>query len=61
MKHALDSMGYKETEDVRMGKMIVIKLKTKDKEKARKMLEEMCRKLLANPIIEDYSFEIEGV
>lgn len=58
VKHALESLGYKEVREARMGKLVTIKLDLNDKEEARKRLEEMCKKLLANPIIEDYSFQI---
>lgn len=57
---ALGYLGYDQVEGVRLGKYIQISLKEKDLEKAKGMLEEMCRKLLANPVIEDYRFEIEG-
>ncbi|MCK4617535.1 phosphoribosylformylglycinamidine synthase subunit PurS, partial [Candidatus Aerophobetes bacterium] len=42
-----------------MGKYIQMKLNTQDKEKAESDLEKMCAKLLANPVIEDYRYEIE--
>jgi len=58
IKHALESLGYKELEDVRMGKLVIIKLNFKDKKRAEQKINEMCRKLLANPIIEDYKFRI---
>lgn len=58
VKHALESLGYKEVEDVRMGKLIHIKLRLNDKKSAQKKLDEMCKKLLANPIIEEYSFKL---
>ena len=59
IKHALESLGYKNLEGVRVGKLITIKLSSKDKEKAKQKVDEMCHKLLANPIIEDYSLKIE--
>ncbi|MCX5686204.1 MAG: phosphoribosylformylglycinamidine synthase subunit PurS [Candidatus Omnitrophica bacterium] len=59
VKHALESLGYKDLADVRMGKMVVIKLNYEDKNRAEKKINEMCKKLLANPIIEDYHFKIE--
>ena len=51
--HALKSLGYGEVEDVRIGKYITLSLKSGDEDKVR----EMCEKLLANPIIEDYRIE----
>jgi len=58
--HALGSLGYDEVEGVRLGKYVVMNLKEENPGRARKRLEEMCRKLLANPVIEEYRFEIEG-
>jgi phosphoribosylformylglycinamidine synthase len=58
VKHALESLGYKGVEEVRMGKYITLKLKSKDKKAAEVEVNEMCKKLLANPIIEDYRFEV---
>jgi len=59
IKGALESLGYKGISNVRMGKYIQMKLNTQDKEKAESDLEKMCAKLLANPVIEDYRYEIE--
>ncbi len=58
VKHALGSLGFKDVEDVRVGKQIVLKLNASDKEEARKEVEQMCEKLLANTVIEDYDIEI---
>ena len=56
---ALKSLGYSQVSEVKVGKFIEIKLKAKGKAEAGKMTEEMCKKLLANPVIEVYSYEIE--
>jgi len=58
IKHALESLGYKDLAEVRIGKLVVIKLNFKDKKKAQQQINQICKKLLANPIIEDYSFKI---
>ncbi len=59
IKHALESMGYQKTiKDLRIGKLISVKLEVKDKNKAEKIVHQMCKKLLANPIIEDYQFRL---
>ena len=50
---ALHSMGFQDVEDVRIGKLIEIKLK----DGSAAEVEEMCKKLLANPVIETYSIE----
>ncbi|WP_294951421.1 phosphoribosylformylglycinamidine synthase subunit PurS [Sulfurovum sp.] len=56
--HALESLGFGDVEDVRIGKQIVIKLNTDDKVKAEAEVKEMCETLLANTVIEDYTIEI---
>jgi phosphoribosylformylglycinamidine synthase PurS subunit len=60
IKHALESLGYKDLTDIRMGKFVIIKLNCKDKKRAQQQIDQMCKKLLANPIIEDYSFKIKA-
>ena len=59
MKHALESLGNDSIEDLRIGKMVKVQLKTDDEAKANELLEDMCKKLLANPVIEDYKFIIK--
>ena len=59
IKHALESLGSSGIEEVRMGKFIIVKLTAKDKAQAEAQVKEMCQKLLANPIIEEFSFEIK--
>ena len=59
VQHSLASIGYGEVEDVRLGKFIEVKLNGTDKEGAKAQLKEMCEKLLANTVIEDYRFDIE--
>jgi phosphoribosylformylglycinamidine synthase subunit PurS len=54
--NALKSLGYGEVEDVRIGKYITITLQA-GKAGGQDRVEEMCEKLLANPIIEDYRIE----
>ena len=61
IKHALESMGYRGLKEVRIGKMLTLKLNHPSSKKAKRQIEEMCKKLLANPIIEDYSFKIKEV
>ncbi len=57
--HALGTLGFQGVEDVRQGKVIEIELAETDAEKARVEIEEMCRKLLANTVIENYAVELE--
>ena len=56
---SLHSLGFPSVEDVRVGKYIEIKLAEEDN--AEKQVEEMCSKLLANPVVENYSYTIEEV
>jgi len=61
IKGALHNLGFSSVEDVRAGKYIEVKIAEKNVAAARKQVEEMCRKLLANPIIENYHFELETI
>ncbi len=56
--HALGSLGFEGVEDVRAGKVIELQLKSTDEATARKEVEAMCSKLLANTVIEDYAIEL---
>ena len=59
IKGALHNLGFGSVEDVRAGKYIEIRIDENDREKAKEQINEMCRKLLANPVIENYRFELE--
>ena len=56
---ALHSLGYREVEDVRVGKFLEVRVSGGDRAAATTRVEEMCKRLLANTTIEDYRFEIE--
>ena len=56
--HALDALGFEGVEDVRIGKQIVLKLKSKNIDEARAEVEKMAEEILANTVIEDYTIEI---
>ncbi len=56
--HALESLGFKNVKDVRIGKQIVLELDSNSKEEALKEVEQMSETLLANTVIEDYNIEI---
>tara|TARA_B100000579_G_scaffold17830_1_gene12582 strand:- start:192 stop:434 length:243 start_codon:yes stop_codon:yes gene_type:complete len=51
---ALNGMGFNNVKEVRQGKYFEIEIDEKDKKKAEEKAEEMCKKLLANLVIEDY-------
>jgi phosphoribosylformylglycinamidine synthase len=59
VEHSLHTLGFPEARDVRLGKYVELSLEENDRERARQRTDEMCRKLLANGVIEDYRFEIE--
>ncbi len=56
---ALKSMRFSEVSDVRIGKFMEIELDADSKEAEERRLKDMCEKLLANTVIEDYRIEIE--
>ena len=58
VRHALGAMGFEGVNGVRQGKVIELELDGSDVEKARAEVREMCEKLLANTVIEDYSIEL---
>ncbi|MFQ5837493.1 MAG: phosphoribosylformylglycinamidine synthase subunit PurS [Thermoplasmata archaeon] len=55
---ALNLLGFNEVQGVRSIKVFELDLETEDEGKAREMLENMCRRLLANPVIHDYSIHL---
>ena len=61
VRSALQSLGFQGVEDCRIGKFMVVRLSGTDPTQARAQVEEMCRKLLANPVIEEYVFQIREV
>ena len=61
IKGALHTLGFGSVQDVRAGKYIEIRIDEKDMEKARSKTQDMCKKLMANPVIENFRFEIEKV
>ncbi|GKU84520.1 phosphoribosylformylglycinamidine synthase subunit PurS [Niallia sp. NCCP-28] len=60
VKGSLHSLDYKEVSDVRIGKYLELTIEKSEKN-IDEVVKEMCEKLLANTVIEDYSYEIEEV
>lgn len=58
--HALRSLEFDEVEDVRIGRLVRLRLLADDEASAREAADAMCRKLLANPVTEDYEIALEG-
>lgn len=60
VKGALHSLSYTEVQDVRIGKFMELIVEKSERD-INKLVREMCEKLLANKVIEDYRYEIEEV
>jgi phosphoribosylformylglycinamidine synthase len=58
--HSLKHLGFDEVSDARQGKLIEIDLDTADAEEAQRRVDEMCKQLLANPVIENYDIELSA-
>ncbi len=59
IKDALHSLGFTGVESVRAGKYMDVRLNALSREEAEGQMNEMCRRLLANPVIEDFRFDLE--
>ena len=59
VNQTLKNMGYKNVVDVRQGKYFEIELDETDREKAKKKADEICKKLLTNIVIEDYTINLK--
>jgi phosphoribosylformylglycinamidine synthase len=59
VKQGLATLGFREVEDVRVGKYIEVSLEADSMHEARERVEAMCKQLLANHVIEDFRFEID--
>lgn len=60
IENALGNLGFDGVGDVRQGKYMELDLAETDETAARASLEDMCEKLLANTVIENYSIDLEG-
>ena len=58
IRDALHNLGYEGVESVRSGKYLQVRLNAGSEEEARRLVDDMCKRLLANPVIEDYTFEV---
>ncbi len=61
VESGLKQLGYAQVEQVRIGKYIELTLTANDEVHARQQLEAMCDQLLANPVIENYRFELTAI
>ena len=60
VEHALATLGFTSATNVRMGKYVELEIHESAKDKAETDVKAMCEKLLANTVIEDYRYEVEG-
>jgi len=58
VQHALRGLGFEGVDEVRQGKYVELDLADMDKDKAANSVDEMCKTLLANTVIENYAIEI---
>ena len=56
---SLHRLGFISADDVRIGKYLMVNINESDRSKAEATVTEMCQKLLANPVIENFQFELE--
>jgi phosphoribosylformylglycinamidine synthase subunit PurS len=61
IQHALQSLSFHQVHNVRVGKEIELFVDAEDEEVARRIVDDLCHKLLANPVMEDYSFTLTQV
>ncbi len=55
----LSALGFGDVAEVRTGKLLVVSLDAPDRETARARVDEMCRRLLANPVIETFAHDVQ--
>ena len=60
IQSALRSLDFTDLDDVRVGRLIRLRLRAADDASARERAEDMCRRLLANPVTEDFEIELVG-
>ena len=58
IRGGLHSLGFEQVESVRAGKLILVTLSASDRQAAETAVDGMCAQLLANPVIEQYSFQV---
>jgi phosphoribosylformylglycinamidine synthase len=59
IKDALHSLGFGSVESVRAGKYMDVRINSADRAEAERQVSEMCRRLLANPVIEEFRYDLE--
>ncbi|HOG18894.1 MAG TPA: phosphoribosylformylglycinamidine synthase subunit PurS [Salinivirgaceae bacterium] len=57
----LQNMGYKGVDNVRIGKHISLEIEAKNEKQALQLIDEACKKILSNPIMESYEFKLKAL
>jgi len=60
-QHALENLGYSSVSSVRIGKYMEVIIAEESRDEAERVATEICQKLLSNPVMEDFTFELEPV
>lgn len=60
VERALHDLGYTETSAVRMDRVIHLEVESDDASRVRARVEEMCKQVLANPVLEDFEIEVQS-
>ena len=60
IERSLHTLGYREVREVRAGKYVELELDAPSRDAAELRIREICDRLLANPVIEDFRFEIDA-
>ncbi len=58
---SLHRLGFSDVEDVRVGKFLLVNVDASDQAEAERSVTKMCQQLLANPVIEEFRFDLEEV
>ena len=61
VEHSLQSLGYKNIKDTRIGKYVELSIDADSEKGAEQIAREACQKLLANPVMEDFEFDIKSL
>ncbi len=59
--HSLETLGFQNVSNVRIGKFIQVEIDTNSGDEAKKHVEKMCDQLLANPVIESFSYDVKEI
>ncbi len=61
VEHGIHTLGMKEVQNIRIGKSIQMVIDASSEADAKRITEEACKKLLANPVMEDFSYSIQKI